>query len=124
MVKPPLGLGIIVGVIITGKFIYRWQATKQFAKGAKTVDKIKDSSRITLLDDKFGPIKNTVLIMTKLRLRTRLMTFTNSSSRMFGILENLFYSFFIYVRFQGSFSTGSQSISSPICCGFLSLQFT
>jgi hypothetical protein len=46
MVNPPLWvLGIIIGVIITGKFIYRWQATKQFAKGDKTVDKIKDSSK-------------------------------------------------------------------------------
>jgi hypothetical protein len=48
MVNLPLWVwGIIVGIIITGKLIYRWQATKQFAKGdkIKTVDKIKDSSK-------------------------------------------------------------------------------
>ena len=33
MENPPLWVwAIIVGVIITSKFIYRWQATKQFAK--------------------------------------------------------------------------------------------
>jgi hypothetical protein len=48
MVNPPLWVwGIIVGVIIAGKFIYRWQATKQFAKEdkSKAIDKIKDSSK-------------------------------------------------------------------------------
>jgi hypothetical protein len=48
MVNPPLWVwGIIVGVIIAGKFIYRWQATKQFAKEdkIKAIDKIKDSSK-------------------------------------------------------------------------------
>ena len=33
MENPPLWVwAIIVGAIIAGKFIYRWQATKQFAK--------------------------------------------------------------------------------------------
>jgi hypothetical protein len=47
MENPPLWVwAIIVGVIIAGKFIYRWQATKQFAKEdkIKSDDKIKDSS--------------------------------------------------------------------------------
>ena len=36
MENPPLWVwGIIIGVIIAGKFIYRWQSTKQFAKEAK-----------------------------------------------------------------------------------------
>jgi uncharacterized membrane-anchored protein YhcB (DUF1043 family) len=48
--NPPLWVwGIIVGAIIAGKFIYRWQATKQFAKEAeerknKFDDKTKDIS--------------------------------------------------------------------------------
>jgi len=48
MENPPLWVwGIIVSVIIAGKFIYRWQATKQFAKEdkIKADDKIKDSSK-------------------------------------------------------------------------------
>jgi hypothetical protein len=48
MVNPPLWVwGIIVSVIIAGKFIYRWQATKQFAKEdkIKAIDKIKYSSK-------------------------------------------------------------------------------
>jgi hypothetical protein len=43
MENPPLWVwAIIVGVIIAGKFIYRWQATKKFA----TEDKIKSSDKI------------------------------------------------------------------------------
>ena len=43
MENPPLWVwAIIVGVIIAGKFIYRWQATKKFA----TEDKIKFSDKI------------------------------------------------------------------------------
>jgi hypothetical protein len=34
--NPPLWVwGIIVGAIIAGKFIYRWQSTKHFAKEAE-----------------------------------------------------------------------------------------
>ena len=43
MKNPPLWVwAIIVGVIIAGKFIYRWQATKKFA----TEDKIKSNNKI------------------------------------------------------------------------------
>jgi hypothetical protein len=48
MENPPLWVwGIIVGAVIAGKFIYRWQTTKQFAKEdkIKADDKIKDSSK-------------------------------------------------------------------------------
>lgn len=48
MENPPLWVwGFIVGVIIAGKFIYRWQTTKHLAKEAeeiknKSEDKIND----------------------------------------------------------------------------------
>lgn len=48
MENPPLWVwGIIIGVIIAGKFIYRWQSTKQFAKEAriKSNQHVKDSTK-------------------------------------------------------------------------------
>jgi hypothetical protein len=48
MENPPLWIwGIIIAVTIAGKFIYRWQSTKQFAKEAKIKSNqhIKDSTK-------------------------------------------------------------------------------
>jgi hypothetical protein len=48
MENPPLWVwGFIVGIIIAGKFVYRWQATKHLAKEAeerkrKSEDKTND----------------------------------------------------------------------------------
>ena len=49
MENPPLWVwGFIIGVIIAGKFVYRWQATKHLAKKSeegksKSDDKTNDS---------------------------------------------------------------------------------
>jgi hypothetical protein len=45
--SPPLWVwGIIVGVMIAGKFIYRWQATKKLARESeekrKTIERTED----------------------------------------------------------------------------------
>jgi hypothetical protein len=45
--SPPLWVwGIIVGVMIAGKFIYRWQATKELARKSEekhgTIERVKD----------------------------------------------------------------------------------
>ena len=71
--NPPLWVwGMIVGAIIAGKFIYRWQTTKQFAKEAEesksrsydktkviskdSYDKIKKSSiRSVIRSHKYSP---------------------------------------------------------------------
>lgn len=48
MENPPLWVwGIIIGVIIAGKFVYRWQSTKQLAREAKIKSNqhIKDSTK-------------------------------------------------------------------------------
>ena len=43
--NPPLWVwAIIVGAIIAGKFIYRWQVTKQFAKEDKERRRMKINS--------------------------------------------------------------------------------
>jgi hypothetical protein len=49
--NPPLWVwGIIVGAIIASKFIYRWQATKYFAK--------EDEERRRKSDDKTKDLRN------------------------------------------------------------------
>ena len=53
--NPPLWVwAIIVGAIIAGKFIYRWQSTRYFAKEAEE----KSSRRVNPNDDKTKDIKN------------------------------------------------------------------
>jgi hypothetical protein len=52
--NPPLWVwGIIVGAIIASKFIYRWQATKQFAKEAE-----ERRRRSIISDDKTNELRN------------------------------------------------------------------
>jgi hypothetical protein len=47
MENPPLWVwAIIIGIIIAGKFIYRWQVTKQLAKESKARN--RDGSKIDL----------------------------------------------------------------------------
>jgi hypothetical protein len=55
--NPPLWVwAIIVGAIIAGKFIYRWQSTRYFAKEAE--DKSSRRRRINRNDDKTKDIQN------------------------------------------------------------------
>ncbi len=56
MENPPLWVwAVIVGAIIAGKFIYRWQSTKYFAKEA---EEKSSRRRITRNDDKTKDMHN------------------------------------------------------------------
>ena len=59
MENPPLWVwGIIVGAIIASKFIYRWQATKYFAKEAQEEGRRKRTRKIKSDDDKTKDLRN------------------------------------------------------------------
>jgi hypothetical protein len=48
MENPPLWVwAIVVGLIIAGKFAYRWKTTKQLAKEMEQNEKVMDSSKAT-----------------------------------------------------------------------------
>jgi hypothetical protein len=55
---PPLWVwGMIVGAIIAGKFIYRWQTTKQFAKEAEESKSRSDDKTKVISKDSYDKIK-------------------------------------------------------------------
>jgi len=59
LVNPPLWVwAIIVGTIIAGKFIYRWQSTRYFAKEAEEKSRRRRRRRITRNDDKTKDMQN------------------------------------------------------------------
>jgi hypothetical protein len=63
MENPPLWVwGIIVGAVIAGKFMYRWQATKEFAKESKERKSISREEAKGINNDEFyNNIKNNKL---------------------------------------------------------------
>ena len=66
MENPPLWVwAIIVGAIIASKFIYRWQATKQFAKEdqERRIGKIKSDDKIK--EKTLGMMISMVIILTE-----------------------------------------------------------